>query len=75
MLNFTDDIRGTIIGGDDFTGQIFYDGRPQKGRFYGVNKDELVAKAGYTIRQIKKECGEAFELIYPNQSWELRIFP
>lgn len=70
----TEQVRGTIIGGDHLTGKLYYEGRPQSGNLYGRNDDELRNEATKAKQGWRDQCGDAFNTIYPNDSWELRIF-
>ncbi len=73
MKNY-DDVNGTIIGGDFYHGQVFYDNRPQSKVLYGYTQDELTGKLSERLNEIKNECKEAFRLIYPFEAWEFRYF-
>lgn len=69
-----EEVNGIIVGGEWKTGRLFYEGRPQREQFTGDTDEDLRAKADIMLRAIKDECGQAFEMIYPNSVWELRIF-
>ena len=73
MLEFTDDIDGTIIGGDYVTGQLCYETRPQGRQLYADDAAGLRIEAGNLLRQIKADCGRVFADIYPHDEWTLRI--
>ena len=68
-----DDVNGTVIGGNWFTGQIFYDGRSQSQAFTADTENELKQIAQDRVNNLKKEnCSIG---LYPdNSKWELRIY-
>lgn len=75
MLNYSDDVNGTVIGTMYMQGAVFYDGRKQGKTLYAESDAELRNKANEYFAELKKECGEAFTAIYPNvRAFELRIF-
>lgn len=66
-------VDGQIIGGFHIIGHLFYEGRPQGRDLWADDEAELRVKANEAYQQIKDECGQAFEMIYPADAWELRI--
>ena len=46
MLEFTDDIDGTLIGGDHVTGQLYYETRPHGRQLYADDAAGLRIEAG-----------------------------
>ena len=69
-----DDVNGVIIGGEFFTGQLFYCGRPESRRLYGYTTEELRTMLEGRLDEIKNECKAAFDLIYPKKGWEFRFY-
>jgi hypothetical protein len=70
-----DIVRGTVIGPIEMQGQLFYEGKPQGGTFQGETDQELKREAGRRKNAIRRDCGRAFEIIFPNLGgWELRIW-
>lgn len=72
MKNF-DDVNGQIIGGDYGQAWVTYEGRQQGKMNYPYNECEAYAMCDAVVESIKKDCGEAFKLIYPNQSWKFHF--
>ena len=71
---FTDDVGGVIIGDVMFSGQLYYEGRSQRGRFYARDDAELNRIAKSLKAQILKDCGSASHLIYPDDdAWTMKI--
>jgi len=68
-----DDVNGVIIGPDLLVGALYYQGRPQTGQLYAESDDALLVLAKGEKDRIRLECGAAFPLIFPEDSWELRI--
>ena len=66
----------TIIGGDFKTGQLYYDGRPQGGRFHGNTDTEIWAKAKAMKNELRAQwTPEWFNGHFTNaEKWELRIW-
>lgn len=72
--DFTDDVGGVIIGDVMFSGQLYYEGRPQRGRFYARDDVELGRIAKSLKAQILEDCGPAAYLIYPDvDAWTMKI--
>lgn len=71
-MTFDDDVNGQIIGGDYLLCRLVYDGRAQ-GDFWASTEQEAVERAEAGLAERKKECGEAFRLIYPLDAWEVRM--
>ena len=70
-----EDVNGTVIGEILMIGQVFYDGRPQGPQVYGIDGQEIRENAERVINYLKKDCGQALNYIYPDESaWELRIY-
>jgi hypothetical protein len=70
-------VSGVVIGGGRPSGRLYYEGRPQGGRFIGDTEDDVEAKGREALADIKRECGRAFYEIYPNRAvsaWEIRIY-
>lgn len=74
---YEEEVNGTIIGGDPpgYFGRLFCDGRPQGIPFHADTKDELREKAAERKCELLAQCGKAAHLIYPHDTWELRIYP
>lgn len=69
-----DEPRGIIIGGEYYTGKIFYDNRCQTyNPIYADTQEELIIKAEEIVNNLKKEnCPIG---LYPdNSKWELRVY-
>mgnify|MGYP000859560947 CR=1 FL=1 len=74
MIDYTDDVRGVIVGSGWYNWQLFYDGRPQSQRL-PADTGELAEDAGSAAYQrIKVECGHAFGFIYPLKAWKIKIW-
>jgi hypothetical protein len=74
MIDYTDDVKGVIVGDGWYNWQLFYDGRPQSQRM-PADTEQLAEDAGKALfEQIKSECGHVFRFIYPLNSWEVRIW-
>jgi len=70
-----EDVNGQVIGNIETVGQVFYENRPQGPQLYANDSIELRGYAEKAISRFKHECGDAVNLIYPNESaWELRIY-
>jgi hypothetical protein len=70
----TDDVRGSIIGGDYLVCRLMYEGREQ-GKFSADDLDDAKAKSEQMLARIKAECGPAYIMIYRDPgAWELRIY-
>lgn len=67
-----DDVNGTVIGGDFFSGEIFYDGRSQSQKIYGDTEQELISLAEEKVQELKKL--QTIGLYPDNSKWELRIY-
>lgn len=76
MLDYTDDVNGTVIGSITTSiGGLYYDGRKQGKTFYAQSDDELIRLSNEQLEKIKLENGEfVFKLIYPEEKWEIRIY-
>jgi hypothetical protein len=73
-MNYTDDVRGIIIGGDTHTGYIFYDGRMQTGAIVGNTEQEMLTLARRKIESLKQEFKGFPTYLYQNDSlWEVRV--
>lgn len=66
--DFTDDVSGEIIGGDYGTCWVTYEGRKQGATMYPTNETEAYAMCEDLKDEIKKDCGEVFDSIYPNKN-------
>ena len=77
MLDYSDDVKGIIIGADDvWKWQVFYDGRAQMyARLPADSEDEAIEHGTKIVEQMKAECGSVAWLIYPHDTWEVRIWP
>lgn len=62
-------VNGYIVGGDYGICWVTYEGRQQGPRMYPRNKLEALSLCENYITNVKKDCGEVFNLIYPNQAW------
>lgn len=69
-----DETRGIVIGGDFVSWQLFYDGRPQSTKLSADNPLHAIQLAKEKLEEIRKDCGRAFKLIYPDNKWEVRIW-
>ena len=71
-----EEVNGIVIGPITRTGQWHYEGRPQGRRVWAETDSGLLeSKARAEFTRMKADCGQAFELIYPNtQTWEFREF-
>jgi hypothetical protein len=67
-----DDVNGTVIGGDFFSGEIFYDSRSQSQKIYGDTEQELITLAEEKVQELKKL--QSIGLYQDNSKWELRIY-
>lgn len=69
-----EEVNGIIVGGEYYTGKIFYDNRCQTyNPIYADTHEELISRAEKIITNLKKEnCPIG---VYPdNSKWELRIY-
>lgn len=74
-MNYTDDVNGVIIGGENtFYARLYYNERPQGNICRGNTQEEALNKAGEYLDTLKQEYGSAFFDIYPLKAWEVRIF-
>ena len=72
-----DIVRGDIIGDIMIHGKLLYDGRIQKS-FYAADADELKNLADAYVQKQKDELKHVpglYQQCYPNDSWELRVYP
>jgi len=70
-----DDVTGIIIGGNELSCGLFYDGRNIGGKWYADNQDEAMVKAReLKAEQIKENGGHPCYLYQDDSKWELRIF-
>lgn len=74
MTDYTDDVRGTIIGGSYYHWRLFYDGRPQGQRMHAYTEQDAENAGKAAFERVKAECGKAFDMIYPLYAWEVRIW-
>lgn len=74
MINYTDDTKAVIVGGEWFKYQLFYDGRPQSQRLHAYTEQQAEDNGKALFEQVKAECGKAFDVIYPLNAWEVRIW-
>jgi hypothetical protein len=72
LSKYVEEVRGVIIGGDHSTGQLFYEGRPQSGMFYGT-EEEVNTEARARADKLKHRLGDEYRRLYP-KGLELRIF-
>lgn len=69
-----DVVNGQIIGGEYGKAWVTYDGRQQGKMCYPCNYAEADAMCNSVIERIKKECGDAFKHIYPDEKWAFNYF-
>jgi hypothetical protein len=75
LRNGFDQPNGIIIGGDFYTGRLYYGDRPQGGKFYADTEAELIAQARQQKHQIIRDNHMPGVNIYPDDSqWQLRIY-
>ena len=76
MTKFGLEIPNAVIIGDNHkTGQLFYAGRSQGGRFIAGNDTVLRAMAKAKQTQLKTDLGAEFGRLYADTAqWELRIW-
>jgi F0F1-type ATP synthase membrane subunit b/b' len=76
ILNTTyeEEVNGVIVGRYMITADLRYEGRKQGSTIYAETESEVMRIAQDRISEIKKECVNAFADIYPNDSWEVRIY-
>jgi len=67
-----DEVNGTVIGGDFFSGEIFYDGRTQSRRIHADTEQELIDLAEAKVKELKEL--RSIGLYQDNSKWELRIY-
>ena len=74
VRNGYDETQGTIIGGEYFTGKIFYDNRQQGNTITADTHEELIIQAEQIVSDYKEKfCGFPCYLYTDNSKWELRI--
>ena len=72
-MDYTDDVRGTVIGESLRDGQLFYNGNAQSKRFFAKSHDELVTLAFNEKQALRASLGKVFDYTYPDDLlWELR---
>ena len=74
-----EEVNGVIIGGEYFTGAIYYDGRVQNQYISGDTEQELIKNAKDWVSKQKEDITrfglQLKDSCYPdNAKWELRIF-
>lgn len=70
---YEEEVNGCIVGPYMLTGTLRYDGRQQGKVLYCETESQLIAEADSMLSDIKRQCGPVFDLIYPQDKWELRI--
>jgi len=70
---YEEEVNGYIVGKCVVTGTLRYEGRQQGNPLFSESDDQLLSDANALLADIKRQCGRAFELIYPKDAWELRI--
>lgn len=72
---FSEAVGGVVIGGEYFTGGLYYCGQKCGNTIYAATEDAVVEKGRERLEDIKNECGAAYSMIYPEKnSWEVRIY-
>ena len=73
MKNF-EDVNGQIVGSDYGQCWVTYQGRQQGPMMYAQDYPEADKMCIETVERIKSECGEVFDLIYPDKSaWKFHM--
>jgi hypothetical protein len=72
---FEEEVNGVIVGRFMMTADLRYEGRRQGAPIYAETEAQVMEIANERLAEIKSECGIVFRDIYPNQSWEVRIYP
>ena len=68
-MKLYDDVNGEIIGGDFGQCWVTYHGRKQGPTKYPHNELEAWKLCEGIVESIKKDCGIAFDDIYPENAW------
>ena len=69
-----DDVNGQIVGGDYGMCWVTYEGRKQGQTMYACDYPEADALCFATVERIRQDCGEAFDLIYPDKNaWKFHF--
>ena len=66
-------VNGAIIGDIVKTGRLYYDGRQHGPQFSADDDDGLRDIAKRMKQEFLDECNGIPHIIYPNNTWELRI--
>ena len=75
MFKSTEEVNGIIIGGEYFTGAIYYDGRKQKDILVADTEEGLIKMAEDIVKDFKDRLQGYPCFLYPdNSKWELRIY-
>lgn len=71
--DFSDDVSGQVIGA--FVQQAFltYEGRKQGPAMYVKTDAEAKELAQAYINNQRQEFGDAFSMVYPNKSWQIKF--
>lgn len=67
-LNYTDDVRGEIIGQSKTIGALYYEGRSQSMPVYGASLPELRV----ILQAERARLLNDFPFIYTEENWEIR---
>ena len=73
MLDYTDDVNGTIVGTSYVQAFLSYKGKKQGNTIYAKTEEECYNIATKRLEEIKKECGSVFKDIYPLNAWEVKF--
>jgi hypothetical protein len=69
-----DNVNGEIIGGDELSAHVTYDGRPQGRKIYGSTDDDLRAAAKKEIAKIREGSERWFDGHYADPNlWRIHF--
>ena len=73
MKSHTDDVSGQIVGGNYVMAWITYDGRKQGKTVYPKNLSEGDSLLSEMLNEMKKDHGDNFKTIWPEQKWKFHF--
>jgi hypothetical protein len=76
LRNGYDETNGVVIGGDFYTGKVYYDGRCLTSfKHFAETEEELMEWARTIKHRAIEEAALTWGNLYPDDSkWELRIY-
>lgn len=62
-----------LVGEKCVKWQLFYDGRPVTEKFVAKDPRFAIRDAFVKLEEIREKRGRTFDLLYPENKWEVRI--